>query len=177
MNYSFLIHFLQTEPFWKAVAFIAVVFIMLIPVCNFVSKKMGQYSLVIQNNIQEAIKLYSNAETLLNYQRNQNKEMGKEKVVLLRKVKKTVKILENKDLESLRLRQKDKEKEIVFRVKMMGKNHLKELSESVLKFATQTVSLFSKRYSRFKKEDLFFNQSFQELEDVLNNQKEVEKLL
>ena len=69
-----------------------------------------------------------------------------------------------------------KEQEILDRVKMIKTSGLKELKDEVLAFAVKTTASFMEKDDKFRSEAVFFNDAVDEVEQVLNDSKEVEKI-
>lgn len=167
---------IKTESFWKAIAFVLVVLLTLAPVYTFLMRRMQQRSVQIQNHIKEALKLRKDAKDLLEDYKKKDALKEAEQLDILEKARKNAAILKNEALIQLKERQRMKEKEILDRVKMMKLNGLKEIKDDVLAFAVKTTTSFMETDDKFRSEKEFFDHALSEVEHVLNDTKEVEKV-
>lgn len=178
MNTTFALvqHIIETESFWKAVAFVLVVLLTFVPIYTFLMRRMAQRSAQIQDHIKEALKLRSEAQALLADYEKKDAQRETERLEILEKARKNAHVLKEEAAVRLKERQRMKEQEILDRVKMIKTGGLKELKDEVLAFAVKTTASFMEKDDKFRSEAVFFNDAVDEVEQVLNDSKEVEKI-
>ncbi len=178
MNTTFALirHIIETESFWKAVAFVLVVLVTFVPIYAFLMRRMAQRSVQIQDHIKEALKLRAQAQALLTDYEKRDVQKEAERQEILEKARKNAHVLKEEAAVRLKDRQRMKEQEILDRVKMIKTGGLKELKDDVLAFAVKTTASFMEKDERFRAEPVFFDDAVDEVERVLDDSKEVEKI-
>ncbi len=175
-TYTLLAHIVETESFWKAVAFVLVVLVTFAPIYQFVMKKTAQRSAQIQEHVKEALKLREEAQKLLSEYETKDSQKESDRQAILEKARKNAHLLKQEAAVGLKERQRMKEAEILDRVKMIKSGGLKELKDKVLAFAVKTTTSLMEKDEAFRSQEVFFDDAVTELEQVLSSTKEVEKI-
>ena len=174
--FSFVSEIIRTESFWKSITFVLVILLTSTPLSIFLLRAMKERSEQIRSHIKEALKLRDEARNLLEEYKEKDKGKDIERQDILEKARKNAENLKQEAESQLKKRQEMKEQEILDRVKMIKKNGLKELKDAVLLFSMKTTTSFMIKDEKFRSNTVFFNTSLKELEEVLNDKKEVEKI-
>lgn len=171
-----LMHLFDTASFWKAIAFVLVAAVTFMPLYLFIMRRLNARAAAIQQKISDALRAQKEAQKALNAADEQDSHKAQERAQTLAKTRRSVASLKKEAQTHLHTRQRTKEREILDRMKMIKENSLTDLKAQVLAFTVQAGERVMQSDTQFAKKAVFFDTALDELKNVLNESKEVEKL-
>lgn len=172
-----VVDFFDDPELWKAVAFIISVGAVILPIYHFLLQAVRRRSGEIANQMEEALKLRREAEQLLKTAQGKDFHKNAERKKILRASLKDARVLKQKADQELQSRLANKKEEILDRVQLIRHTGLAELKEKVVSVAVNTTARVLQVSSDKKEKQAFMDVGLQELEHILNQKEQKDKLL
>ena len=174
--YSFLLA-LDNPELWKGVAFFMALGVIAMPIYHFLIGIVLNRSKQIPERMSKALDLRAASEKMLRDIQHKNFYKETERKRIMQNTIRDARILKenaNKELEERLLNRKE---EILDRVHLIRKSGLRELKEKVVSIAVDTTEEILQNPQKESESNAFMDAGIRELEQILSQEEQKERLL